>query len=63
LESLIYELSEHPATGTGQVEQLKGNFSGFWSRRIDKSNRLIYSIHEEIVTVTVISAKGHYGQK
>ena len=33
---LVEELKLHPQTGTGQVEQLRGNLSGFWSRRIDK---------------------------
>lgn len=61
--SLFQELEEHPTTGTGQVEQLKGNLSGFWSRRIDKFNRLIYTIEEERITVTVVSAKNHYGDK
>ena len=60
IERLLFELAEHPTTGTGQVEALKGNLSGFWSRRIDKFNRLIYTIEEEIVTVTVVSSKGHY---
>lgn len=60
IERLLFELAEHPTTGTGQVEALKGNLSGFWSRRIDKFNRIIYTIEEEIVTVTVISSKGHY---
>ena len=32
---------EHPTTGTGQVEALKGNLSGYWSRRIDKFNTFI----------------------
>ncbi|MFW6223071.1 MAG: Txe/YoeB family addiction module toxin [Bacteroidota bacterium] len=54
---------EHPKTGTGQVEELKGNMQGKWSRRIDKKNRLVYTIDDEIVTVEVISAKGHYGDK
>lgn len=31
--------------------------------RIDKFNRLIYTIEENIVTVTIISVKGHYGDK
>ena len=61
--SLFQELEEHPTTGTGQVEQLKGNLSGFWSRRIDKHYRIIYAIHEEIVTVEVVSVKSHYGDK
>ena len=36
IEKLLQELIEHPKTGTGQVEQLKGNMPGKWSRRIDK---------------------------
>ncbi|WP_075556294.1 Txe/YoeB family addiction module toxin [Parabacteroides timonensis] len=63
IERLLLELKEHPTTGTGQVEALKGNLSGFWSRRIDKFNRLIYTIEEEKITVTVVSAKNHYGDK
>ncbi len=63
LEKLLLELIEHPKTGTGQVEELKGNMQGKWSRRIDKKNRLVYTIDDEIVTVEVISAKGHYGDK
>lgn len=60
---MLLELAEHPTTGTGQVEALKDNLAGFWSRRIDKFNRLIYSIEEDIITVIVISAKGHYNKK
>lgn len=63
IERLLLELREHPTTGTGQVEALKGNLSGFWSRRIDKFNRLIYTIEEEKITVIVVSAKNHYGDK
>lgn len=63
IEKLLTELIEHPKIGTGQVEQLKGNRQGQWSRRIDKKNRLVYSINDEIVTVEVISAKGHYDDK
>ena len=61
--TLFEELRLHPTTGTGQVEQLKGDYSGLWSRRIDKSSGMIYSIHDHTVTVTVISLKGHYGDK
>lgn len=61
--SLFKELEEHPSTGTGQVEQLKGNLSEYWSRRINKYFRIIYTIYEETVTVTVVSVKGHYGDK
>lgn len=60
---LFEELRTHPTTGTGQVEQLKGNLSGLWSRKIDKGNRLIYGIEEEKVIVYVVSLKSHYGDK
>ena len=60
IAKLLEELTLHPMTGTGQVEQLKGNLSGLWSRRINKADRIIYSIEDERVIVTVISMKGHY---
>ena len=60
IAALFEELQKHPATGTGQVEPLKGNLQGFWSRRIDKSARMIYTIKEETVRVLVVSIKGHY---
>ncbi len=61
--ALFEELQQHPKTGTGQVEALKGNLQGFWSRRIDKGSRLIYRIDDDIVTVFVVSLKGHYREK
>ena len=39
--ALLEELKVHPQTGTGKPEALKGDFSGLWSRRIDKGARLI----------------------
>ena len=60
---LLQELQLHPSTGTGQVEQLRGNLAGLWSRRIDKGARMIYRIEEDKVIVFVISLKGHYSDK
>jgi len=57
---IIKELSVHPKTGIGKPEELKYELVGYWSRRIDKKNRLIYRIEEEKVTVIVVSAYGHY---
>jgi toxin YoeB len=57
---LTSELEKHPREGTGKPEMLKGSLSGLWSRRIDSEHRLVYSIDDDIVTVTVVSAKGHY---
>lgn len=60
---LFEELQKHPTYGTGQVEQLKGNLSGYWSRRIDKGSRMIYSIEDDKVIVTEVSLRGHYGDR
>jgi len=63
IEKLIEELRKHPTTGTGKPEPLQGDRQGEWSRRITDKHRLIYEIYEDIVTVTVISGWGHYGDK
>jgi len=60
LERIFEELGEHPYEGIGKPEPLKHNLSGLWSRRIDDKNRLVYRVDEEIITVLVITAKGHY---
>lgn len=62
LAKLIVELQEHPTTGTGKPELLKG-LNGVWSRRIDKKNRLRYTIDHETVLIFVVSVLGHYEDK
>ena len=47
-----------PFKGIGKPEPLKENLSGFWSRRIDDTNRLVYAVDE--VYITVISCRYHY---
>lgn len=56
---LLAELQEHPQTGTGKPEQLIGDRSGQWSRKISIKHRLIYEIKESIVNVDVLSAYEH----
>jgi len=51
---------EHPRTGTGQVEQLKGYGGDVYSRRINQEHRLVYRIYDDVVEVLVLSAFGHY---
>ncbi len=63
LGKILEELTEKPFEGIGKPEALKHKFSGFWSREINKKDRIIYSVEEEIVTVVVISAMGHYSDK
>jgi toxin YoeB len=62
-QGLIEELREHPKTGTGHPEPLKGDRAGQWSRRISKKHRLIYEILETEVVVLVLTAYGHYEDK
>ena len=61
LNKILDELGIHPKTGTVSPEQLKHNLSGYWSRRINKKDRLIYEIIDEPENlVVVVSALGHY---
>lgn len=61
IEKIFNELREHPTTGTGKPEQLKGELSKYWSRRLNKKDRIIYSIDDAVVIVYVLSLRGHYG--
>ncbi len=63
ISRIIEELKIHPYHGTGKPEQLKHSLSGFWSRRINKKDRLVYKVVEDIVTVYIVSAMGHYDDK
>ena len=58
IDSLITEIVRDPFHGTGKPEPLKGNLSGYWSRRITEEHRLVYKVlHEQIV---IVSCKYHY---
>ena len=63
LFTLLEELASHPTYGTGKPEQLKHYKTPTWSRRINDKHRLVYSIEQEVVTVLVLSAWGHYEDK
>jgi len=63
IEKILLELTETPFFGEGQPEELKYNFNGYWSRRINQKDRMIYRVEEEIVTVIIVSAMGHYSDK
>lgn len=58
IKALLEELAEHPETGTGKPEQLKGNLSGYWSRRINREHRILYKIDGD--TVCIFALRGHY---
>ena len=61
LEKIIVELAQHPTTGIGNPEQLKYDLTDYWSRHINKKDKIIYEIIEEPEhLVVVVSALGHY---
>ena len=55
---LIKDISRSPFEGLGKPEPLKGPLTGFWSRRIDEENRLVYVVEEKVIIL--ISCRGHY---
>lgn len=63
IERIFIELSNTPFYGIGSPEPLKYKLTEYWSRQIDKKNRIIYQVTDEVVTVFVLSAKGHYEDK
>ena len=60
LAKLLTEIAEHPRTGTGQCEQLKGYDGNVYSRRITQEHRLIYRVYDDVIEVLVLSVFGHY---
>ncbi len=58
---LIDDCVKNPFTGKGKPEPLKYNLTGYWSRRIDNKNRLIYRVTNN--SVEVLSCNGHYDDR
>ena len=58
INKLISDTQRTPFEGIGKPEPLKENLSGFWSRRIDETNRLVYVVDKN--QLTVISCRYHY---
>ena len=58
INKLISDAQRNPFDGLGKPEPLKENYTGFWSRRIDDKNRLIYAVTDS--TLSIISCRFHY---
>lgn len=58
LNTVLKDVEREPFAGIGKPEPLKGSLSGYWSRRIDDSNRLVY--RAENGNLEIISCRGHY---
>lgn len=55
---LLRDIERGNFDGVGKPEPLKGELSGFWSRRIDDTNRLVYRIRSGVLEI--LSCRGHY---
>ena len=62
INNLIEDIERNGHDGIGKPEQLRSNLSGWWSRRIDDKNRLVYRlVNDEAVEIS--QCKGHYDDK
>jgi len=55
---IIKDIRRNPFDGVGKPEPLKNNLSGWWSRRINETNRIVY--YEQDGIIYVVSCRGHY---
>jgi len=60
INQLIRDIQREPLDGIGKPEPLKHDLSGYWSRRIDDANRLVYQVEGDVLTI--IQCRGHYQQ-
>lgn len=61
INALLDDISRNGNEGLGKPEKLVGDFSGYWSRRINEKDRLIYKIVDE--SIYVLSCRYHYDDK
>ena len=61
INNLIKYIDRNKNEGIGKPEPLTGNLAGFWSRRINEKDRLIYKIDEQ--NIYILSCRYHYGDK
>jgi toxin YoeB len=58
INTLIRDIKRQPFEGLGDPESLKHNWSGYWSRRIDREHRLVYKVTDK--TIVVVQCRYHY---
>lgn len=58
INALIRDAQRSPYEGIGRPEPLKNNLSGWWSRRVDESNRLVYKVQDGLLIIA--ECRTHY---
>lgn len=56
---LLKDIKRQPFEGVGSPEPLKHNWSGYWSRRIDREHRLVYKVTDD--AIIIVQCRYHYG--
>jgi len=59
INDLIKDIERNPFSGIGKPEPLRGDLQGYWSRRIDVYNRIVYKL--SVDEMIIIQCGGHYG--
>lgn len=55
---LVKDIKRQPFEGLGDPEPLKHNWTGYWSRRIDREHRLVYRVSDE--SIIIVQCRYHY---
>jgi toxin YoeB len=58
INALLKDIDRSPFSGEGKPEPLKHNRRGYWSRRIDGANRIVYKVTD--TQIIIVQCKGHY---
>lgn len=58
---LLKDIDPNGNAGLGKPEALKGDLQGYWSRRIDQKNRLVYRIRDN--RIEILQCRTHYGDQ
>jgi len=61
INELVKDIERNGNRGIGHPHALSGNLAGFWSRKINDKDRLVYRVKDEVLEI--LSCKGHYDDK
>jgi len=61
INNLLRDIDRDPFSGIGKPEPLTGDLQGYWSRRIDDTNRIVYKVKDK--NLIIAQCRGHYGDK
>jgi toxin YoeB len=60
INALLQAIDRDPFSGIGKPEALRHDRQGYWSRRIDDQNRIVYRVEGEMIII--VQCGSHYGE-